>query len=137
MDLKDQVWSIEQAQRLKGLAVKQDSYWFYVQFRNESSPPEQWGTIHSVIDDDLSYYEDRDYLKDVKIFAAFSVAELGLLLPDDCRTYRLDTCWQSYYPSEGMMQSHLPYADNLHTEARAKADLLIFLLKNGYCIVKR
>lgn len=83
MKIEDQVCSLELSKKLLALGVKQDSYFFWVEFRNESSPKEHWKNVYAEIIDynELEDYEERSYLKDLKKYSAFTVAELGAILP--------------------------------------------------------
>jgi hypothetical protein len=131
MKLEDQFCLFEQSKKLIELGVETNSLFSFFIFRNESSPPEQRQTVRRVLElsGRFESYSDRSFLKDLFSFPAYTSSELGLMLPDDCRTYRLDERWQSYYPIEGVMNMHLPFADENLTEASAKASLLIFLLE--------
>jgi hypothetical protein len=83
MKIENQVCTLEQGKTFKSLGINQGSYFRWIQFRNESSPPDQWGTVHTVLDkeDDMLYYYERSYLKDMEDFPALTVAELGVMMP--------------------------------------------------------
>lgn len=61
---------------------------------------------------------------------AFTVAELGLMLPDDTRSYRLENCWQIYY-ADGDSGMNLFIPEDVDTEAHARAGFLIYLLETN------
>ncbi len=83
MNLENQVCSLELSKRLKELGVKQESYFYWHSFRNESSPKEQWSNVYNQIirRNEKTKYKNRDYLKDQILYSAFTVAELGEMLP--------------------------------------------------------
>ena len=90
MNLEDQVCSLELAKKLKELGVKQESIFWWIEFVNG------W---------ELRFATFKvPTLNDV--ISAFTVAELGEGLPDECVSY---------------------YAD---TEANARALMLIYLIEN-------
>lgn len=85
MKLEDQCVSLELARRLKEIGVEQKSYFWWSEFRNESSPKEQWANIYSEIldTDEKKDYWSRAYLKDQKFYSAFTFSELIEIFPAD------------------------------------------------------
>lgn len=111
MTLEKQVCSLELAKRLKELGVKQESLWFW-RFLKGSNP--EW---------DLAYSGNVRAVE--KTYSAFTVAELGEMLPEDCKTRRpVDEKGKWLVDSLGT--DRFFRAD---TEADARAAMLIYLLE--------
>lgn len=115
MKLEDQVCSLELAKRLKELHVPQESI-FYYQGRAKEIEYEK-GFI-------LSY--GREYRATVIInVSAFTVAELGLLLPPNVQ-------WKLLYYKNTW---NLDFGDNqvgTSNEANGRAKMLIWMVQNNY-----
>ena len=130
--LENQVVSLELAKKLKSLNVKQESLFY-------------WITHPYTGENQVIYYEDRNQLRDdfidnrYKLVSAFTVAELGMMLPSrlwvDKKQY-----WIEYYFDDGIKKWNLYFITEnrekvLHivyekTEADARAKMLIYLLEN-------
>jgi hypothetical protein len=110
MQLEKQVCSLEFAKKLKELGVDQESIWFWAR---QPAISGDW-TIH--------------YFGNVRgerhKFSAFTVAELGEMLPDGYKTSRQNKNWITYAAFGGADIS----AD---TEADARAKMLVYLIENG------
>lgn len=126
MKLEDQCCLFIQAKKLKEFGIDWESLFVWSQLK-ESSPKLEpnWRPVSRT----SNYYES------LTIHPAYTSSELGLMLPDDCRTYRVDDYWQSYWPNEGVMNMHQPFADENKTEAAAKAGLLIYLLEQKHITI--
>lgn len=116
MTLKEQVTSLELSKRLKELGVKQESLFYWVKVRNGFS---------------LFYrYEDvfmRDS-SDPEEYSAFTVAELGNILPVDyCMSWKIPglvwVCAENVYDYSLRFYSE--------TEANARAKMLIHLIEKN------
>jgi len=129
MNLESQVCSLKLARRLKELNVKQDSlfYWFDME-------------IHKYLF--CKYYEQYSKFVDLDIkdgFSAFSIAELGEILPDSL-------CIKGEHPNffiakgtqeenkftvgySTMETSITPFFTE-YNEANARAKTLIYLIEN-------
>jgi len=152
MNLENQVCTFEQAKRLWELRISQESLFTWFSFRNESSPKDQWKLVHKVCEptEMVDEYEERDYLKDLVWYSAFTVAELGLMLPpffpsfvqdggkhSHCRNERTDT-----FPLLGgstefdttpayVLNKELVPMQTGRNEAEARANMLIYLLEQS------
>lgn len=120
MNIEQQVVSLDLAKRLKELNVKQESlFWWSICHDCEKEYPE--GSVKW----DLSF--DKQHGENI---SAFTVAELGEMLPDRAYSFRgdyehkwectIDLLGDEYYTTSGG-----------DTEADARAKLLIYLLENG------
>lgn len=114
MNLEQQVVSLELAKKLKELGVKQDSIFFY--------------TLGGVV----SRLEALDIFD--TNYAAFTVAELGIMLPATCY-YSKYTGGRSGSRVEGWKSSVMINEDEIHSEydkneADARAKMLIHLIEN-------
>lgn len=122
MKLEQQVCSLDLAKRLKELGVKQESYFYW-------SGTEQFGFL-------VRPFEDRFQYPEAINLSAFTVAELGEMLPDAVATYRYKTededpnTWAciKYVPGNHSTYEYVCHAD---TEANARGKCLIYLLEQG------
>ena len=121
MKLEHQIVSLELANKLKELGVKQESlfYWY------ESN--------HSIVASDIGKlfwyvtYKDDTALRNEKRVSAFTVAELGEMLPDFYETYRNGNPDIGWSCREKAMSEIYTFGK---TEADARAKMLIYLLEN-------
>lgn len=134
MKIQDQVCSREQSVRLYELGVDQTCLFHHLQFKNKSSPQEQRDVIHYQIVpmEYLSYHGSKSYLSDLKSFAAYTVAELGEMLPAGYDTMKVtgykegEYYWIGYdLDSKDMFPN-----GNFQSEAHCRAAMLIHLLES-------
>jgi hypothetical protein len=114
MKLEDQVCSLELAKKLKELGVKQESYFYWEWFSQNGKA--------------CLISQDGWKINKMNTSSAFTVAELGLLLPSKCYTKkdRFPIEWFCYrYVDEN--QEDVWISD---TEANARAEMLIYLIDN-------
>lgn len=115
MRLEDQVCSLEIARRLKELGVKQESYFFYEWYSDRATR--------------LTCKCEWIHIQTTKI-SAFTVAELGEMLPDKFTTYR-DSCkFRGAWTDKASDLVGKLYVTS-DTEADARAKMLIYLIENG------
>lgn len=116
MRLENQVCTLEQAKKLKALGIEQKATFYY--YNNELNL--------------LRTYSDHGYLV-VNSVAAFTVAELGLILPDQFSSWKYQSSdgerWDCA-AEENRYYSHL--IEYCKTEAEARAAMLIYLLENDH-----
>lgn len=122
MELKSQNCSLELSKRLQELGVKQESLWWWTKLKFKlldlKGKEYQWA-----IDYTYNRKKDREYL-----YSAFTVAELGEMLPCDYITWKSKkgkkwVCrWLEDYKDERLQKAT--------TEANARAKMLIYLLEN-------
>jgi hypothetical protein len=127
MELQKQVCSLELAKRLKKLGLKQESifYWdfYHVSFFGD------WPRIISRND-----RADRPAADADRMYAAFTVAELGEMLPaynwQYPYTFKMSsqTEWSSVWLSAKNQRIEKQFTAN--TEADARAKMLVYLLEN-------
>lgn len=129
MKIEDQCVSLELAKRLKELRVKQKSYFWWMSFRNESSPKDQWSNIYNILMDldEKRSHKELSYLKDKKSYSAFTVAEFGEMLPAKLNQHlscvKLNSVWEVTY---GLNEKQF----GSPKEADARAHMLIYLIEN-------
>lgn len=114
MKLTDQVCSLELAKRLKELGVRQESafYWVFNPFGDKNYK--------------LSFFGCKVQSDNFDIVSAFTVAELGEMLP---RGFWLVTFFHSLeIQVSDMAISNVKQAE---TEANARAKMLIHLIEKG------
>lgn len=114
MNIKDQVCTLEQAKRLEELGVKQEGAIFY--YDEEDGNDLQYnGNDHDIDSPDYGW-------------SAFTVAELGVMLPCGKSTMRVtdDPC--DFWHGGGV--DGMLIADG-YTEAKCRAAMLIHLIENN------
>lgn len=136
MKLEQQVVSLELAKRLKELGVKQESYayWWPV--------PKMDGV--AVVPDgyDLTPGNHGRFYGNERIISAFTVAELGEMLPQAIRVLgkeylrhigtSLDDQWFVVYVKENDHNNNAPLKIMMcHKESDARAKMLIHLIEKG------
>ena len=152
MKLSDQVCNLELAKRLKELGVKQESLFYWsnccIGYKYEDLAcsyvyeKEKIGVEYKndVPEDDFFGSDDDDIeVGDKKVYSAFTVAELGEMLPkivEGIQKYlkysewylRIEygNCWRVGYISKNK-KSDIFISDD--TEANARAKMLIYLLE--------
>lgn len=147
MEIEDQVCSLEHAKRLKGLGIQQDSYFIWA---NENLIPRC--SIHGL---------DKNELFEPRLCAAFTVAELGRMLPF---TIKMNEYQKIKFnkPKTFYLNANLGYVENDYSpaiqynfyyyddvdeydavemvvgpnfsnpnEANSRAEMLIYLLENN------
>jgi hypothetical protein len=126
MELKDQVCTIEQAIRLKELGVKQESIWsWYVTTDRDDTPSLNRSGYHCP----MCGHPRAPYFAEV---AAYTVSELGLMLPNAFNTMQVTSddgrgnIWRGYDDED----KDCPMDKEYVTEAEARATMLIYLLEN-------
>lgn len=130
MKLEDQCCSIELAKRLKELGVKQESLFYWVERRGFGS---EYGTdfgdpelrisphhVSSLIALEPDRRPDGQFYRS---FSAFTVAELGEMLPKGYYTWRNHGWCGSKKETELMETSE--------TEADCRAKMIIHLIEKG------
>ena len=109
MTLERQVCNVELANLLAALDVPQDSLFFWCAYPNNG------GTLRWVVEPSPANPAA------LTSCSAFTVAELGLLLPDGTMSYQHDGAWTCQTPLEG--------SETAATEADARGAMLAGLLK--------
>lgn len=142
MDIQKQVCSLELAKKLKELGVKQESLFYWSKGIGEGSillgEPDNFNLEPKPMVDTA----------DLKVrYSAFTVAELGEMLPDEVRfeyrdeneygkRWKLNTfkareeIWRVEYEWKNNFQFDVRRAVEAETEADARAKMLIYLLEN-------
>lgn len=120
MKLEDQVCSLELARQLKTLGVKQESWFRWYQ---------DGQVAHASLPSHFYISDERENQPDTEVAAAFTVAELGEMLPAGyASAHGADMKWFCFCefkrsPDEGYMKRG-------DTEADARAHMLIYLIEN-------
>lgn len=138
MKLEDQVVSLELAKQLKQLDVKQDSLWYHAEFKDES----YLDVVGAIQPDSIFQLIQRGYFEFVQfeneeIYSAFTVAELGKILPGTLECYQItkrgEECDGIYIQTGREKDGNWICTDNDYyakdkLEANARAKMLIYLL---------
>jgi hypothetical protein len=124
MKIENQVCSLEQAKRLKELGISQDSYFL---FGADGQLTEGWSVEGT----------------ETEFFAAYTTAELGMLLPERITTHTEDGVYhcsaqKELYPFPEIEENHQYFVVTSDTsEAEARAGMLLFLLKYEFVTVEK
>jgi hypothetical protein len=123
MKLEDQIVSPQLAKRLKELGLEQESCYFWRLFKGTREEP--------LLVDGPSIPLDRE-TRHFQFISAFTVAELGVMLPTDYSTtpgiLPEGKFWFGYKAS-GDTRQLIPGITS-ETEAESRAKMLIYLLEN-------
>jgi len=135
MKLENQVCSLEYAKKLKELVVKQESLWAYFYVAKTYENIKDKKIDESKYEIILIENEHDGFLGYKLIASAYTVAELGEMLPEYIRTnagylqlvtVKISKKWEVRY-NLGQEMYKLFYNE---TEADARAKMLIYLLEN-------
>ena len=123
MELEKQVASLDLSKKLKELGVKQKSifYWTYDHRgpNTENNDDRSW---------ELEYIENpKQELEGVENCSAFTVAELGEMLPNHAHSWHVPE-GEWYCSWKKLPNGHPSFIAD--TEADARAKMLIYLLEN-------
>lgn len=122
MKLEDQLVSLELSLKLNELGFKQESNWYWVEFE-----PHVWDLFYKCPNHELWFDPRKEslfYLDVFRIHSAYSVAELGEMLPNfmaskprqSDSTFQI---WNVISPNESVIKSD--------SEADVRAKMLIYL----------
>lgn len=131
MELSEQVITLEQAKKLKELGVSQNGRYHWWQ-----RPSGEWIFITDAI---ASFYKRKETFVS---FSAFTVAELGVMLPEDHYTYYSNNCWKWMVLSYKDQYGHdildiTEHTDSqFKTESEARADMLINAIEKSRIAVE-
>lgn len=131
MKLEDQVASLELCKRLKELGVNQESLFYWIKLI-------EGGDLDYDLINDLDF---RNLLESTqqgnRCFSAFTVAELGEMLPRNYHSWRFQSDgfengeWVCAYFSQPEFEASSEYWANEKTEADVRAKMLIHLIEKG------
>jgi hypothetical protein len=127
MELKKQVCSLELAKKLKELGVKQDSHFYWWFFKRKDKNMTKFELITN---------KDNVWKKDDEYYSAYTVAELGALLPKIVVQKSLDNTQEPYEFDTYCLGDEwiCSYGFDLNipgnTEANSRSKMLIYLLEN-------
>ena len=113
MKLEKQVCSLELAKKLKELGVKQESVWYWTQTFNPKRKPHPYQFEIQGCGRADTHHK----------YSAFTVAELGEMLPSGYYSIREGSVWECWLRN-GTQKVEAS------TEADARAKMLIYLLEN-------
>jgi len=114
MKLEDQACSFELAKKLKELGVKQDSYFCWIISENANR-----------------FVIQKDELDGTQAFewSAFTVAELGEMLPNGICSFKGNVGWRWECTADLNGDGYITSSGG-ETEADVRAKMLIYLLEN-------
>jgi len=124
MNLEDQVISLELAKKLKELGVKQESLFYWA---GSALWFKRGGVVYSQDNEVETFEWIKNNYND--FYSAFSVAELAPLLGEELNRIKRDGKAFVWLKQVGGMGKSQYYSEGL--EAKARADLLIYLLEGN------
>lgn len=140
MKLEQQVINLEIAKKLKQLNVKQESLYYWEKdcsesdSRNMTSKQLEWCLSAEAWHDSLTgEWGNCHELKDTEHYSAFTVAELGDMLPQHTSTTRGAKKWSCRWWTGSVMRTEVAtkgFVNESDTEAEARGKMLIYLLEN-------
>ena len=119
MKLEQQVTSLELSRCLKEIGVKQESLFYWVCHWVNRTPERTFN---------LFYGKDEDDTVN-EFVSAFTVAELGEMLPEGTESHRRDNTWWCILDRR-VGRRNVTEAKKASAEADARAAMLIHLLEN-------
>jgi len=128
MKIEEQVASLELSKKLKSLGIKQESLWYWTEYFQDVQKTFTKDVF--LIDDCIPFGS--------KGFSAFTVAELGEMLPGNFNGRVLtigkgNKFWDIFYENNSMgcvITGFAPLDQTAETEANARAKMLVYLLEN-------
>jgi hypothetical protein len=133
MKLEDQVCSLVLAKRLQELGVKRESLFYWHEEQGHKGKNDYLNAFCLINHSELPIRSSR-------AISAFTVAELGEMLPDvitddEGTDYRLvcysdDELWYCAYRHEDVESHSTVYVEAHETEAEARAKALVYLLEH-------
>lgn len=124
--LEKQVTSLELSERLKSIGVKQESHFVWYPGHGDDTQPVRY-FLQSTFDSNY----DSDFWPLDKAFAAFTVAELGEILPVHTKSYKVCDYPQWYCNSPASKD----YEESANTEAEARGLMLEYLIKSKLLVL--
>lgn len=123
MKLENQVTSLELSKKLKELGVRQESLFYWTQIQSPEWSIRQHSELDEVVEggDGWTYLEEGLYRECV--YSAFTVAELGEMLPKALIQY------ETFTTGHRAIWNHGEHTELENTEADARAKMLIYLLE--------
>lgn len=123
MKLEQQVVSLELAKKMKELGFKQESLFYWI--NREEIPGKTIWCLEFADEQKIDYLKKSNF----DIISAYTVAELGEMLPDHFHTQKsgVDYFIQSQLPSQ-IALGHYEFSE---TEADVRAKMLIYLKENN------
>lgn len=127
MKLKEQVCSQDLAKRLKELGAKQESsfYWFNNTLIWRSLAPNTRNLFIDAYGWAINIYMESD-----SVYSAFTVAELGKLLPSHFQSVKGVQTFTVCHNPHDPLSNEGARCESSDTEADARAKMLIYLLEN-------
>jgi hypothetical protein len=116
LTLENQVCGLEYSKRLRQLGVKQESYFVW-----EAGYEDPYIRDYNDIKNNLHFHSDF-------YFSAFTVAELGEILPEEVASFKVKNDWKCGITLE--VDCELVKVSD--TEANARAKMLIYLIENDH-----
>lgn len=126
MKLEDQVITKYQSKKLKELGINAEALWYWVYPINDQVISSQYGVCHKDWAMQIIQENEGDWT-DLEMASAYSVSELGVLLPSGYDTMHCsEKGWRGYDHDGNDFQ-----IETFRTEAECRAEMLIHLLQRN------
>lgn len=143
MKLEDQVCSLEYAKKLKELGVKQESCFYW-------SKPFDSNNYYTgdKLEISSSLWLQYNDMEEAKVYSAFTVAELGKMLPKKIKYKPRNGCFgfakigtdsqRLFYEEFSLTEGFKGICESLtgSTEANARAKMLVRIIENEYVTIE-
>ena len=131
MELEQQVCSLDLSKKLKELSVEQDSAFYWTNITDKYGIKLKSEVVYWEPTSEFNNGKTDDILK--KYYSsAFTVAELGVLLPPFYKSHRFFDLWYCEYTDQ---YNHVERCID-DTEADARANMLIYLIENKLIVLQ-
>ena len=133
MKIENQLTNLELSRKLEKLGVKQESLWWWIDGhlkvidgRNTTVEP------YILLDSEMEELKSREPIV-MGYYSAFTVAELGEMLPERYSTVKQFGKYRCFKIQNGDENGRFTaqISDDAKTEANARAKMLIYLIENG------
>ena len=136
MEVEKQVSNKELSKQLKELGVKQESMFYWNDINDNKIFKNKWKNIPFISNGKNSITssnkQDQEYIDKNYKYSAFTVAELGVLLPPFYKSHRFFDLWYCEYTDQ---YNHVERCID-DTEADSRAKMLIYLIENKLIVLK-
>lgn len=131
MNLEDQVCSLDSAKRLKELGVKQESLWWWcLPPMNIKTELLFRGIYHMYSPAEGTSFKKSTFGDDTNWYSAFTIAELGEMLPKVYITWRDTLVGDEWWLCDDRTKGSTDTYQYAKTEADVRAKMLVYLLEN-------
>jgi hypothetical protein len=121
MNLESLVTNLELSKIIKSLGVKQDSFLYWSNKYDGGKTWRLWVNMHNP----KSSIDNGEL--DPDMISAYTSGELGMMLPEECVSFKHGRGWMCAAPNQKLNVPGQPAT----TEANSRALMLIYCIENG------